>query len=100
MSALEEAKENFLFIARRGWFLPGPESFTGLFPRSEKGGSLGYREAAVLCLLCYHRDRIHILLTKRSRGISFEGMLYIGLPCHQTAVREVSRQVSVRTQSE
>lgn len=75
MSPLAEVKENFLFIANRGWFLPDSETTSGLFPVGGRGGSLGYREAAVLCLLSSHGGKLHILLTKRSSGISFQGTL-------------------------
>lgn len=75
MSPLAKVKENFLFNANRGWFLPDSEPDTGLFSVGERGGPLGYREAAVLCLLSYHQGQVQILLTKRSSGISFQGTL-------------------------
>ena len=70
--APSEVKENFLRIASRGWFLPKPV-ITTAYPRSEKGGALGYRKAAVLALIAYQNEKLQILLTKRSENISFKG---------------------------
>lgn len=73
-SLLAEVKENFLSIANKGWFLPGSTPTHALSKRNKRGGSLGYREAAVLALISYHKEKLHILLTKRSSGVSFKGM--------------------------
>lgn len=74
-SQLTEVKENFLSIASKGWFLPGSTPTHSISERDERGGSRGYREAAVLCLISYHKRKLQILLTKRSSGVSsYKGM--------------------------
>lgn len=70
---LAEVKENFSSLQDRGWFLAESNGVETRHPRSEKGGDLGYREAAVLCLISYHDDKLHLLLTKRSDKISYQG---------------------------
>lgn len=73
-AVLAGVRENFLSIASRGWFLPkSDDCITNVFPRSERGGALGYRKAAVLALISYHNSKLQVLLTKRSLNISFKG---------------------------
>ena len=66
-------RENFEHASRRGWFSGGTAETVVEFPRSHKGGDLGYREAAVLCLISQHSAKPHILITKRSNLIAFKG---------------------------
>lgn len=74
-TVLSEVEENFRHIESRGWFSPEPgEEHASLFSCQETGGALGYREAAVLCLISYHNNKLHLLLTKRSDSVStFKG---------------------------
>ena len=74
-NSLAGVRANFQCIAERGWFLPrsSGEEQVRTFLCSKKGGALGYRRAAVLGLISYHSNKLHILLTKRSENISFNG---------------------------
>ncbi len=61
---LAKVKDNILFYKNEGWFLSGAEPLhTIKIPKAE------YKEAAVLFLISYHHNQLHVLLTKRSTHV-------------------------------
>ena len=66
--AFQRVRENFQRVREFGWFAPSgswTKEFSG-WPEGKCPGGLGYRQAAVLFLLSYHRGQLHVLITKRS----------------------------------
>lgn len=72
-AVLARVRNNFQYIASRGWFQPASEGHTGVFQPGKKGGPRGYRKAAVLALVSYRDEKLQVLITKRSDNISFKG---------------------------
>ena len=70
--AFQRVRENFRRIEEFGWFAPSG-SWSNKFKAWPKGkclDGLGYRQAAVLFLVGYHRGELHVLITKRSYLVS------------------------------
>ena len=68
----QRVRENFQRVHEFGWFAPS-KSWTKKFEAWPEGKclvGLGYRQAAVLFLLTYHRGELHVLITKRSYHVS------------------------------
>ena len=73
-AAFRRVRENFQRVEQFGWVCPSgswPNKFKA-WPKA-KGkclNGLGYRQAAVLFLMSYHRGELHVLITKRSHLVS------------------------------
>lgn len=65
---LDVVRENFRRVAKFGWFLPEEDVVlpTG---RSDSRASEEYKRAAVLFLMGYFRNELHVLITKRSDSV-------------------------------
>lgn len=80
-ATFQQVRENFHRVEEFGWF-SSPNSWTKNFEVWPNGKykELGYRQAAVLFLISYHRGDLHVLITRRSHLVStHKGIWYVGL---------------------